>query len=170
MPGLQTVFSVLIRFETELWNAVDARLRADCDLPLSRFAPMQVVTRHGGCRAHDIADGLSMTVGGNSKLVDRIEASGYCIRSPNPGDRRSSIIELTPAGKGVLARATAVFEDELCNQLGTAMIAAIEFSRPRPFATGVDPAWTRETNIARTPATPIRRTRSDDRHHARGRS
>jgi hypothetical protein len=25
MPALQTVFSVLIRFETELWNAVDAR-------------------------------------------------------------------------------------------------------------------------------------------------
>jgi hypothetical protein len=32
MPALQTVFSVLIRFETELWSAVDARLRADCDL------------------------------------------------------------------------------------------------------------------------------------------
>jgi DNA-binding MarR family transcriptional regulator len=139
MPGLQTVFSVLIRFETELWNAVDARPRADCDLPLSRFAPMQVVARHGGCRVHDIADELSMTVGGTSKLVDRIEASGYCTRSPNPGDRRSSIIELTPAGKAVLARATAVFEEELRNQLGTAMIAAIEFSRPRPFATGVDP-------------------------------
>ena len=139
MPALQTVFSVLIRFETELWNAVDARLRADCDLPLSRFAPMQVIALHGSCRIHDIAGELSMTVGGTSKLVDRIEAAGYCTRSPNPGDRRSSVIELTPAGSGVLARATAVFEDELRSQLGTAMIAAIEFSRPRPFAAGADP-------------------------------
>ncbi len=139
MPGLQTVFNVLIRFEIELWNAVDSRLRADCDLPLSRFAPMQVIARHGSCRVHDIADELSMTVGGTSKQVDRIEASGYCTRSPNPEDRRSSIIELTPAGNAMLSRATSVFEDELRSQLGTARIAAIEFSRPRPFATGVDP-------------------------------
>jgi DNA-binding MarR family transcriptional regulator len=69
----ETVFNVLIRFEIELWNAVDARLRADCDLPLSRFAPMQVIARHGSCRVHDIADELSMTVGGTSKQVDRIE-------------------------------------------------------------------------------------------------
>jgi DNA-binding MarR family transcriptional regulator len=139
MPGLQTVFNVLIRFETELWNAVDTRLRAACDLPLSRFAPMQVIARHGSCRVHDIADELSMTAGGTSKLVDRIEASGYCTRSRNPEDPRSSIIELTPAGTAVLARATAVFEEELRSQLGTAMITAIEFSRPRHFATGVDP-------------------------------
>jgi DNA-binding MarR family transcriptional regulator len=139
MPALQTVFSVLIRFETELWNAVDARLREDCDLPLSRFAPMQVIARHGSCGVHDIAGELSMTVGGTSKLVDRIEAAGYCTRSPNPGDRRSSVIGLTPAGSGVLARATAVFRDELRSQLGTAMIAAIEFSRPRLFAAGADP-------------------------------
>lgn len=139
MPALQTVFSVLIRFETELWNAVDTRLRADCDLPLSRFAPMQVIARHGSCRVHDIADELSMTVGGTSKLVDRIEASGYCTRSPDPGDRRSSVIELTTAGSAMLARAAAVFEEELRNQLGTAMIAAIEFRRPRPSADGADP-------------------------------
>jgi DNA-binding MarR family transcriptional regulator len=124
MPGLQAVFSVLIRFETELWNAVDARLRADCDLPLSRFAPMQVIARNVSCRVNDIADELSTTVGRTSKLVDRIEAAGYCTRSPNPGDRRSSITELTAAGQAVLARATAVFEDELRTQLGTAMIAA----------------------------------------------
>ena len=100
---------------------------------------MQVIARHGSCRVHDIADELSMTVGGTSKLIDRIEASGYCTRSPNPGDRRSSIVELTPAGNEALSRATAVFEDELRSQLGTAMIAAIEFSRPRPFANGADP-------------------------------
>jgi DNA-binding MarR family transcriptional regulator len=141
MPGLQTVFNVLIRFETELWSAVDTRLRAECDLLLSRFAPMQVIARHGSCRVHDIADELTMTVGGTSKLIDRIEAYGFCTRSPNPEDRRSSIIELTPVGNEVLPKATAVFEDELRNQLGTAMIAAIDFSRPLPFATGVDPAY-----------------------------
>src|ERR1700746_2656985 len=42
MTDLLDLFHQLIRFETELWNAVDARLRAELSLPLSRFEPMQV--------------------------------------------------------------------------------------------------------------------------------
>jgi DNA-binding MarR family transcriptional regulator len=107
------VFSKLIRYQTELWNAVDARLRTDFDLPLSRFEPMQVIARTPGCRVYDIANELSITVGGTSKLVDRIEESGLCRRRNNPNDRRSSLIELTPLGESVLERATVSFEDEL---------------------------------------------------------
>lgn len=151
---LHTAFNLLIRFETELWNAVDRRLRADCDLPLSRFAPMQVIGHHGS-RVYDIADELGMTVGGTSKVVDRIEASGYSTRTPNPEDRRSSIIELTPTGLAVLARATAVFEDELRTQLGTAMIAAIQFRRPQPVMTGSEyPARYRTDILARDDIDP----------------
>ena len=131
---------------------------------------MQVIARHGSCRVHDIADELSMTVGGTSKLVDRIEASGYCKRSPNPGDRRSSVIELHRRRKrAVLAEAAAVFEEEAPrSSWAPAMIAAIEFRRPRPSA-GRRPSPP-ETSIARMTTTPTRRPRSDDRHHARGRS
>jgi DNA-binding MarR family transcriptional regulator len=121
MTDLPDLFHHLVRFETELWNAVDARLRAEFDLPLSRFEPMQVIARRGSCRVYDIAEELSITVGGTSKLVDRIEATGYCVRRANPGDRRSSIIELTPAGRRVLAKATKVFEDELQTRIGSAM-------------------------------------------------
>jgi DNA-binding MarR family transcriptional regulator len=120
MPDLMALFSELIRFETELWNAVDARLRDDCDLPLTRFEPMQIIGRRQACRVHDIAEELSITIGGTSKLVDRIEASGHCRRRPNPGDRRSSLIELTPAGRRLLASATEAFEDELQTRLGAA--------------------------------------------------
>jgi MarR family transcriptional regulator, organic hydroperoxide resistance regulator len=118
---LKSLFSELIRFETEIWNAVDARLRADCDLPLHHFEPMQVMSRRSACRVQDIADELVITVGGTSKLVDRIEASGYCRRHANPHDRRSSIVELTAAGKRILAKATTVFEDELQMRLGAAV-------------------------------------------------
>jgi DNA-binding MarR family transcriptional regulator len=118
MSDLQRLFSELIRFETELWNAVDARLRAEYDLPLSRFEPMQVIARRGACRVNDIARDLVITVGGTSKLIDRIEASGYCCRRPDPDDRRSSIIELTPEGSHLLTKATVAFEEELQSRLG----------------------------------------------------
>jgi len=60
---------------------------------------------------------MSITVGGTSKLVVRIEAVGLCRRRANPGDRRSQIIELTPAGRRLMAKATKSFEDELHTRL-----------------------------------------------------
>jgi DNA-binding MarR family transcriptional regulator len=123
MENLLELFSDLIRLETELWNAVDARLRGDFDLPLSRFEPMQVIDRHPSCRVLDIAEELSITIGGTSKLVDRIEASGFCARLANPTDRRSSIIELTPAGRRLLTKATKAMDDELNTRIGSALPA-----------------------------------------------
>jgi MarR family transcriptional regulator, organic hydroperoxide resistance regulator len=118
---LKVLFNELIRLEIELWDAVDQRLRTDCDLPLSRFEPMQVIARHPECRVQDIAAELAITTGGVSKLVDRIEACGHCRRRTNPQDRRSSIIELTPAGRRLLAKATTVFENELAARLTNAV-------------------------------------------------
>jgi MarR family transcriptional regulator, organic hydroperoxide resistance regulator len=113
MEDLKQLFSELIRFETELWNAIDARLRAEHELPLHKFEPMQIIASQPNCRVYDIAGALSLTTGGVSKLVDSIEQSGDCKRRPNPDDRRSSIIELTPAGTKLLAGATKTFEREL---------------------------------------------------------
>jgi MarR family transcriptional regulator, organic hydroperoxide resistance regulator len=123
MTDLLDLFHQLVRFETELWNAVDARLRADFDLPLTRLEPMQVIARRPSCRVNDIAEELSITIGGTSKLVDRIEAAGYCARRANPDDGRSSVIELTAAGRRALARAAKIFEDELENRIGSAIPA-----------------------------------------------
>lgn len=123
MTDLPRLFNDLVRFETELWNGVDARLREELDLPLARFEPMQMMARLPACRVHDISNGLSITVGGTSKIVDRIEAAGHCRRKRNPGDRRSSLLVLTPAGKRLLAKATDIFEDELEVRLGTPLSA-----------------------------------------------
>jgi DNA-binding MarR family transcriptional regulator len=117
MADLKMLFSELIRFETDLWNGVDARLRSEHDLPLTWFEPMQVMSKYTACRVLDIKEELSITVGGTSKLVDRIEAAGLCRRLANPDDRRSRIIELTPAGRRLLAKATKSFEDELQTRL-----------------------------------------------------
>src|ERR1700756_2055069 len=123
MTDLVDLFYQLIRYETELWNAVDARLRAEFGLPLARLEPMQVIARHPACRVNDIANELSITIGGTSKLVARIEAAGYCVRRANPEDRRSSTIELTAAGHRVLAKAVKAFEGELETRIGSAVSA-----------------------------------------------
>jgi MarR family transcriptional regulator, organic hydroperoxide resistance regulator len=118
VSDLRQLFNDLIRFEIELWNAVDARLKSEFSLPLTHFEPMAVMDQRPGCRVYDIASELGITTGGVSKLVDRIEASGYCRRRPNPADRRSSLLELTPAGRRVFAEARAAFDEELQRWLG----------------------------------------------------
>lgn len=114
LPGL---FSDLVRLETELWDLVDHRLREAHELPLSWFEPMQVMDRVVDCRVVDIAEALSITVGGVSKLVDRIEQAGWCGRAPNPNDARSSVVALTRAGRRVLAAARASSTEELAVRL-----------------------------------------------------
>jgi MarR family transcriptional regulator, organic hydroperoxide resistance regulator len=121
VTDLREVFNDLIRFEIEIWNAVEARLRAEFGLPLTHFEPMSVMARIPGCRVYDIATELKITPGGASKLVDRIEASGYCRRLPNPDDRRSSLLELTPEGRRMLAAAGVVFDEELDRWLGATL-------------------------------------------------
>ena len=118
---LAGLFSDLVRLETELWDRVDRRLRRDHDLPLSWFEPMQVMDRVADCRVVDIAEVLSITVGGVSKLVDRIQRAGWCERAPNPNDARSSVVTLTRAGRRVLNAAQESFVDELVARLGGAV-------------------------------------------------
>ena len=115
---LKPLFNDLVRLETELWEAVEATLRAEHGVTLPFFEFMRVIQRTPTCRVHDIASELSITVGGTSKIVDRIEAAGYCARKANPRDRRSSIITLTSAGRRLLPKVTATVDRELRTQLG----------------------------------------------------
>jgi DNA-binding MarR family transcriptional regulator len=121
VSDLRRLFNDIIRFEIELWNAVDARLKSEFALPLTHFEPMSVIGRLPGCRVYDIAADLGITTGGTSKLVDRIEANGYCRRLPNPADRRSSLLELTPEGRRLLEEAGVGLDEELRRLLGSAV-------------------------------------------------
>src|SRR5258707_14512691 len=93
------------------------------DVEARSLEPMRVMSKFPACRVHDIKEELSITIGGTSKLVDRIEAAGLCRRRANPDDRRSHIIELTAAGRRLLAKATRTFEDELQMRLGSVLNA-----------------------------------------------
>ena len=121
--GLRKLYSDLVRLEIELWDAVDRRLRETPGISMGDFDVMQVVERTASCRVYDIAEQLSITVGGTSKAVDRLEARGHLARRSNPGDRRSSIVELTRSGAEVFATACRVVDDELELRLGSALPA-----------------------------------------------
>lgn len=53
-----------------------------------------------------------------TNAVDRLEESGFVLRSPHPTDGRATLIELTPAGRSVVKRATAALNAEIFSQSG----------------------------------------------------
>jgi DNA-binding MarR family transcriptional regulator len=118
---LTALFSDLVRLETRLYNALDARLKAEHDLPLGQFEFLRFIAGRTTTRVYDIAHEMAITVGATSKGVDRLEAAGRCRRTANPDDRRSSLVELTPAGSAILAAATPTVEAELETWLGAAL-------------------------------------------------
>jgi DNA-binding MarR family transcriptional regulator len=116
---LKLLYRELVSLEIELWDGIEGRLRAEYDLALTSFEVLHLLLRRPGRRIQDIAEEFSITVGGTSKVVDRLETAGLCARRANPNDRRSSIVELTPEGRKLVDGALKVFEEELELRIGS---------------------------------------------------
>jgi DNA-binding MarR family transcriptional regulator len=116
---LKLLYRELVSLEIELWDGIEGRLRAEFDLPLTSFEVLHLLLRRPGRRIQDIAEEFSITVGGTSKVVDRLESAGLCARRANPNDRRSSIVELMPEGRKLVDGALKVFEEELELRIGS---------------------------------------------------
>jgi DNA-binding MarR family transcriptional regulator len=125
-PG--AVLIDLVRVETRLYNAVDARLKEAGGLSLPQLELLAVVRDVPDCRVLDVARTISITVGAASKAVDRLEDQGWCRRSVDPADRRSSVLSLTPDGSAAVDRASPVFEAATRDTLG-ALLSDPELNR-----------------------------------------
>ncbi|GAA0584675.1 MarR family winged helix-turn-helix transcriptional regulator [Paractinoplanes ferrugineus] len=126
MTDLTTLFTDLVRAETRLYNRLDARLRAEHDMPLGTLEFLKIIDSRPACRVQDIAAEVDITIGATSKAVDRIEARGWCRRAANPADRRSSLLTLTPAGRAALAGATPALEAALADHTAALPPAVVD--------------------------------------------
>jgi DNA-binding MarR family transcriptional regulator len=93
---------------------------AAADLPpLSWFEMLQAVKTSptGRPRMSELAAWLTLSRGGITKLVDRLERAGYLERVSCAEDRRSLQAELTSAGEEMLTEMRAVYEAEIGQHL-----------------------------------------------------
>jgi DNA-binding MarR family transcriptional regulator len=99
--------------------AVDDRIQkalTAADLPpLSWFEVLWAVKRspEGPPRMSELAEWLTLSRGGITKLVDRLCDAGYLERVSCAEDRRSFRAELTPPGQKILAEMRAVYAAEV---------------------------------------------------------
>jgi DNA-binding MarR family transcriptional regulator len=112
-------FDVLVRYEIALWNAVNRELGRQDQISLGQLHALRVVGSYGGqARVQDLSSDIGITVGAASKLADRLERDGLASRSPNPANRRSSLIALTAAGQQALASAMDVYSRAVARAVG----------------------------------------------------
>ncbi len=119
-------FDVLVRYEIALWNAVDQELARQQQISLAHLHALRVVDRYQGrARVQEVSEDVGITVGAASKLVDRLERAGLTVRSPNPDNRRSSLVALTAAGQQALAAAGQVCSSAVDRLIGDEDVEAL---------------------------------------------
>lgn len=108
--ALITTFGRLIEVQSRLERRLGAELESRCDLPHAWFEVLVRLGRSQGARLTmgSLAEQVSLTTGGVTRLVDRMEAAGYVERVPCPTDRRVSYTALTDAGRAKLDEAARV--------------------------------------------------------------
>jgi DNA-binding MarR family transcriptional regulator len=87
------------------------------------YAILSELALDGWLTNGQIAERLGMSTGGVTPALDRLERSGFVERNPNPADRRSSVVSMTPRGEAVMRSAGDVLAQQLeghVNSLGDA--------------------------------------------------
>ncbi|MFD9097948.1 MarR family winged helix-turn-helix transcriptional regulator [Streptomyces collinus] len=68
------------------------------DCPTGSAAVLTLLGRHGDMRMSKLAELLSVDMSVTSRHVAHVAARGWIERHPDPADKRSRILRLTPAG------------------------------------------------------------------------
>ena len=94
---------------SEVFWAVARRLRemsretlAPWDINPSHLRALRVLKRHGTMRLSELSDHLHIAPRSATEVADALESRGLARRRPDPGDRRATLIEMTPHGESVL--------------------------------------------------------------------
>nr|WP_254552835.1 MarR family winged helix-turn-helix transcriptional regulator [Kitasatospora sp. MMS16-BH015] len=132
---LSALFSDLVRCETRLYNVLNDRLRERHGIVTSQYEFLAYLRAHPGCRVADLAAEFAIGVGATSKGVDRLALQGWVLRRPNPGDRRSSLLDLTPAGTRLTEEAALTFTATLTPLLLPTLDPAALTATARALAT-----------------------------------
>ena len=96
-------------------RAIEARLRenlrTEFETTLPRFDVMAALSRFDdGLKMSQLSGVLRVSNGNVTGIVDRLEEDGFLNRVPVPGDRRASLVRLTPNGREEFARQAAAHE------------------------------------------------------------
>jgi DNA-binding MarR family transcriptional regulator len=95
--GLLRIVQGLRRVDTGTY-ALRIRLSEKLGIGTIDINAMAFVGEVDGLTPKDLGKALNITTGSVTAMVDRLEAKGFMVRKPNPTDRRSVLLHLSPEG------------------------------------------------------------------------
>ncbi|MFJ2110345.1 MarR family winged helix-turn-helix transcriptional regulator [Streptomyces sp. NPDC087850] len=114
MPAARRTYAELARQLSAIGTVkrgLDRALPAEC--PGGAAAVLTLLGRHGEMRMSRLAELLAVDMSVTSRQVSHVAERGWIERMPDPADRRSRILRITPAGQELLdelaRRITEVF-------------------------------------------------------------
>ncbi len=119
----------LLACSTQIETLIRRRLRERFGISLPRFDYLAQLHRHpDGLRMNQLSRYLMVSGGNVTGLTDELEKDGLVVREPDPQDRRSSRVKLTPGGRRSferMAREHEAWVVDLFGGLGAADKAAL---------------------------------------------
>lgn len=105
-----TAIGLLVEAETALVRLLDEELRRDAGMSLGTYEALIRLGRSPDRRLRQIelSRQLSLTTGGVTRIIDRLEGAGLVQRIADAADRRGTFAQLTDHGHEALQRATEV--------------------------------------------------------------
>ncbi|MFF2853014.1 MarR family winged helix-turn-helix transcriptional regulator [Streptomyces sp. NPDC058001] len=88
------------------------------DCPPGSAIVLTVLDRHGAMRMSRLAELLAIDMSVTSRHVAHVAERGWIERSPDPADKRSRILRLTPAGEERLEHMSERYVETLAHFLG----------------------------------------------------
>jgi DNA-binding MarR family transcriptional regulator len=113
-------FVRLVRANAAVTRQLSAQLSADHGLNLSAYEALLSLARAPDSRMRrvDLANGLLLSAGGVTRMLDGLERDGYVGREQCETDRRVSYAVLTKAGRDKLRKASKSHTRQIRELLG----------------------------------------------------
>lgn len=108
-PLAMTVATSVIHAHQVVSTAIDRELRS-LGLTFARYEVLMLLSfsRTGALPMSKVAERLLVQPAGVTKLVDKLAAEDLVRRTPNPTDRRGTLVEVTSAGRKLGRKATSI--------------------------------------------------------------
>jgi DNA-binding MarR family transcriptional regulator len=109
----------LVRAETAVLAAVEADLKRAGFPPLAWYdVLLELSRRKDGLRPFEIEKETLLAQYNLSRLLDRLEDTGYVKRQPCPEDARGHVVVLTDAGRALMKRMWPVYRAAIARHVG----------------------------------------------------
>ncbi|MDX3638572.1 MarR family winged helix-turn-helix transcriptional regulator [Streptomyces sp. MB09-02B] len=114
-----TLYGDVLRLTDAIGGRAERIIREASGLSGSEFEVLLRLARHPGNETTSarLAEDLSFTSGGLTRLIARMEAAGLLARQPHPSDGRAVLLQPTAHGRDLLARALRAHIPQLTGDL-----------------------------------------------------